>query len=466
MRWTATLVLALLGTVACHEDGVGPRQEGMTRILLTDAPFPFDQVQSVDVHIVSIAATRNFDTTQTVEWTTLGEPNRTIDLLELQDGATTVLGEAAVPAGEYEAVRLVIDPSRSGITLTDGSPAVVEWQGSGDWPLLPTQALFARVEQPLSVPDDGADLIIDFDVGRSFVVTVEGRFAFLPWIRAVNEAATGTITGVVRGANLPSEVLGPVPNASITVYRGAGTLTLAATGRADARGRFAIHYVSGGGPYVIQATPPAGFNAAAGYAANVMVTPGEETTADVLLGTTPPGNLDGARLAISGPSQATVGQTIWLYAFVFTAEGDSVLGPPVTWSNSNPGVATLAGGGSVVQLTGVAPGTTTVIATSDDLADTAVITVGEAGAPVASVEVLPSSLTLSVGDSAGLQAVLRDAVGNVLGDRPVAWSVDSAVVNVIGQFGQYLLIRGAAPGSRVIRAIAEGKEGTATVVVN
>jgi hypothetical protein len=71
-----------------------------------------------------------------------------------------------------------------------------------------------------------------------------------------------------------------------------------------------------------------------------------------------------------------------------------------------------------------------------------------------------------VGDSAGLQAVLRDAVGNVLGDRPVAWSLDSAVVNVIGQFGQYLLVRAVAPGSRVIRAFAEGKEGTATVVVN
>jgi hypothetical protein len=465
MRLTAILMLALLGTVACHEEGVGPRQEGMTRILLTDAPFPFDQVRRVDVHIVSIAATKNFDTTQAVEWTTLAEPNRTINLLDLQDGATTVLGEAEVPAGEYAAVRMVINTALSGITMADGSPATVQWQGPGE------QALFALVEQPLSVSDEGADLIIDFDVGRSFVVAPGDQlrfsaFVFLPWIRAVNEAATGTITGVVRGANQPSDALGPVPDASITVYRGAGTLTLAATGRTDAQGRFAIHYVSGGGPYLIQANPPAGFNAAAGYTGNLMVTFGQETTADVLLGTEPPGQLDGLRLVISGPRQATVGQTIWLYAFVFTANGDSVLGPPVTWSNSNSGVATLAGGGAAVQLTGVGLGTTTVIATSDDLADTAVITVGETGAPVASVEVVPSSLMLAVGDSAGLQAVLRDAVGNVLSDRPVAWSLDSAVVNVIGQFGQYLLIRAVAPGSRVIRASAEGKEGTATVTVN
>jgi Domain of unknown function (DUF4382)/Bacterial Ig-like domain (group 2) len=461
MRLTATLVLALLGIGACTgQDGVAPRQEGTTRILLTDAPFPFDQVRSVDVHIVSIAATRNFDTTTTVEWTTLAEPNRTVNLLELQDGATTVLGETQVPAGEYAAVRMAINTTLSGITRADGSPAVVEWGGPAQ------QMLFALVEQPLSVPDDGADLIIDFDVGRSFIVSIEGTFTFLPWIRAVNEAATGTVRGVVRGANLPSEVLGPVPNASITVYRGTSPLTLAATGRTDAQGRFAIHYVSGGGPYVIQATPPAGFNADPGYTGQIMVTPGEETTADVMLGTEPPGTLDGARLVISGPEQTTVGQTIWLYAFVFGANGDSVLGPPVTWTNANPAVVSLTGAGSAVQLTGLAVGSATITATSDQLADTAVITVGEPVAPVASIEVVPASLTLAVGDSAGLQAVLRDAVGNLLNDRSVAWSVDSAVVNVIGQFGQYLLIRAVAPGTRLIRAFAEGKEGTAMVVVN
>jgi hypothetical protein len=461
MRITTVLGL-LLGVLACNDDGgnTGPRPEGVTRILLTDAPFPFDQVQSVNVHIVSIAATTNFDTTQTIEWTTLAEPNRTIDLLELQDGATTVLGEVSVPAGEYAAVRMVLNTALSGIVMADGSPGVVEWAGPGE------QSLFALVEQPLSVPDGGADLIIDFDVGRSFVPTIEGSFIFLPWIRAVNEAATGTITGVVRGADLPSEVLGPVANASITVFRGVGTLTLAATGRTDAQGRYAIHYVSGGGPYVIQANPPSGFNAEAGYTGEVMVTPGAETVADVLLGTEPPGGLDGARLVISGPSQATVGQTIWLYAFVFGANGDSVLGPAVTWTNGNPDIAGLTGGGTAVQLTGLAPGAATIIATSDELADTAVITVGEPGAPVATIEVIPASLTLSVGDSAGLRAVLRDAIGNELADREVSWSLDSAVVNVIGYFGQTLLIRAVAPGTRTIRALSEGKEGTAVVTVN
>jgi hypothetical protein len=373
-----------------------------------------------------------------------------------------VLGEAEVSAFDYEAVRLVVNTARSSIILADGSPAVVHWQGPDE------QTLYTRMWQSLAnwAPGTTSDLVIDFDVGRSFQMTAPGEFVFLPWIRVVSEIETGTIRGVVRGANLPSEVLVPVPNASISLYYGTSNLTLAATARTDAQGRYALHYVSAGGPYLLQATPPAGFNSPDGYAGNVTVTMGEETTADVLLGSDPPATLDGVRLVISGPGQTQVGQTIWLYAFVFTANGDSLLGLPVTWSNSHPDVASLSGSGWVVQLTGLAPGSTTVIATSDGLADTATITVGEPGAPVASVEVIPATLTLAVGDSAGLQAVLRDALGNALGDRPVAWTLDSGVVNVIGSFGQYLMIRAAGPGSQVIRARAEGKEGTATVTVN
>ena len=464
MRLTATLMLALLGTVACHENGVGPGRDNTNRILLTDAPFPFDQVRSVNVHIVSIAAARHFDTTQAVAWTPLAEPNRTVNLLELQNGETMVLGEGSVSALDYEAVRMVINTARSSIIMADGSPAAVNWQGPAE------QTLYGRIPQLLVLWVEGttSDFVIDFDVGRSFQMTGPGEFVFLPWIRAASEIATGTVLGVVRGANAPSEAIEPVANASIGLYYYyEGTaFTLVATGRTDAQGRFAIHYVSTGGPYLIQATPPAGFDAPDGYAGDVIVPMRGETTVDVLLGTEPPGIGDGLRLEISGPTQITVGQKVWLYGFVVTTNGDSVLVPQVTWSNGNPGVASLSGSGSVVQLTGVALGRTTVIATSGDLADTTVITVAEPGAPVASIEVLPASLTLSVGDSTGLQAVLRDAVGNVLNDRAVAWSVDSTVVNVIGQFGQYLLIRAVAPGTQVIRAMAEGKEGKATVVVN
>lgn len=465
----ALLTLSLLAPAGCG-DAVSAGGDGVTRVLLTDAPFPFDQVSRVDVHIVSIAATANFDTSTAVEWTTLVEPARTFNLLDLQNGATALLGETRVPAGQYGAVRMEIRTDLSSITMADGSPAAVDWEGPA------TQVLHALVEQPLSIGDGGADLIIDFDVGRSFVsrggaATDSGtpsplEFLFLPWFRAVNQAATGTIVGAVYGDLDGGGIAEPIGSANVTVYRSAGPgLILAATGRADAEGRFAIHYVSGGGPYLVEAAPPSGVALAYGYSEEVYVTPGEETGVGIVLGQGAPGGQD-RRLVISGPSQVRVGETITLFAFVFNENGDSVFGAPVTWQQSDPAVAQLVGSGYAVQLTGLAVGVTSVVATSNELLDSLVVTVGEAGAPVASVEIVPASLTLAVGDSTGLNAVLRDAVGNVLTGRQVSWSLDSSVVNPLYIYNDLLIVRAVAPGSTVIRAIAEGKEGSATVTVN
>jgi hypothetical protein len=459
MRSRVILGLMLAAVAACTGDHLGSGGGG-TRVLLTDAPFPFDQVSSVDVYIVRVEATTNADTTTNQDWTTLVAPDRSFNLLDVQGGATALLGQTQVDAGQYAAIRLVIRTDLSGITLADGSRAAVNWLGSA------TQVVNALVEQPLSITTGGSGaLILDFDVGRSFVQVPGGGFQFLPWIRAVNEDATGSISGFVMGANGPGADPAAVDKASIAVYRGGGTtaLQLAATGVSDAQGHYTIHYVSGGGPYVIEAAPPTGFQAAPGYTDGVMVTPGQETVANVNLNV---GTSGGGQLRISGPSQVAVGQSITLSAFVFNANGDSVFGAPVTWGASNPAVARLDGSGASVQLTGLAVGTVSVEAWSNDLFDSVVVSVGDANAPVASVDVVPDSLLLAVGDSVGLQAFPRDANGNYLTDRAIAWSVDSSIVNVLGSFSNYLIIRAVASGTTTVTATSEGKQGSAKVTVH
>jgi hypothetical protein len=437
-------------------------------VLLTDAPFPFDQVQSVDVHIVSIEAAAMFDTALTtaltVEWTPLVTPDRRFNLLELREGQTALLGQANVNAADFGGVRMVIRTDLSGVTLSDGSPAAVDWMGPA------TQTIHAPIAQPLSLTSGPthADLVIDFDVGRSFAVVPQGQgsgigFQFLPWIRAVNEAATGTIAGTVSSLRDGDQVT-PVPHANITLYRGANPLIAVATGRADAEGRFAIYYVSGGGPYLLEAAPPAGVTDAYGYAQDVYVTLGETTFADVVLGNGAGGG-EAQRLVISGPGAVGVGQTITLFAFLFDAQGDSLFGTGVAWQHSNAEVARLDGGGSSVHLTGIAAGSTTVMASFGELADSVVVTVGDPAAAVATVHVSPSAATLAVGDSATFQAILRDAAGNRLTNRTVTWSVDGTSLTVLGRAGDYLIVRAVAAGSAIIRATAEGREGSASVAV-
>jgi hypothetical protein len=460
MRSRLALGLALTAVLACNGDHMGTGGGG-TRVLLTDAPFPFDQVSRVDVYIQSIEGSSGSDTTVPQDWTTLVAPNRVFNLLDVQGGATALLGESQVDATQFAAIRMTIRTDLSSITMADGSPGAVNWLGSS------TQVINALVEQPLSITTGGAGgaLIIDFDVGRSFIQVPGGGFQFLPWIRAVNEDATGSISGIVTSPNQPGVTPAKIAGASIAVYRGGGvnTLQLAATGVTDSTGHYTIHYVSGGGPYVIEAAPPVSYQAAPGYVDGVMVTPGQESVANVTLNA---GTGSGGTLRITGPSQVAVGQSITLSAYVFNANGDSVIGAPVTWGSSNPAVARLDGSGATVQLTGLAVGSTSIEAWSNDLFDSVVVSVGDANAPVASVNVVPESLSLAVGDSVGLQAFPRDANGNYLTGRAISWSVDSSVVGVLGSFTNYLIIRAVAAGTTTVTATAEGKSGSARVVVH
>src|SRR5687768_9771828 len=122
-RVIALLALALVS--ACGESS-GVRGGGSTRILLTDSPFPYDRIASVNVHIVRVQVAASADTSGPgVQWTTVAEPNRTVDLLTLQSGTTTLLGETSVDAGTVGAVRVVINSARSSVVDNAGNAVTV-----------------------------------------------------------------------------------------------------------------------------------------------------------------------------------------------------------------------------------------------------------------------------------------------------------------------------------------------------
>jgi uncharacterized protein YjdB len=85
------------------------------------------------------------------------------------------------------------------------------------------------------------------------------------------------------------------------------------------------------------------------------------------------------------------------------------------------------------------------------------------GGPVADVTVDPASLTLIVGKTARLGAVLHDAGGNVLRGRTVFWASSNTDVATVTQDG---VVTGVDAGSVQIAANAEGKSGLADVDVS
>jgi len=215
------LVPAITGLgLGCYEDSLlfPDFAQGTTRVFLTDAPFPYGSVGTVEVYVVEISASTEAGAkVEESTWTNLATPRQRFDLLQMQQGNLTLVNELQLPTDIYHAVRVTIDCDSSKVTFIDGTEARVLWPQAGQLTVL------ADVPVPIAVPDSGASVVLDFDVGQSFAFGLGGPLhdlSFVPKIRAVNGAATGSISGTIL-ADMDGDGTGePVQNAMVTVLRG------------------------------------------------------------------------------------------------------------------------------------------------------------------------------------------------------------------------------------------------------
>jgi hypothetical protein len=269
---------------ACS-DGTGGGT-GTLQVRLTDKPFPFSEVTSVDVFIVRIDARTTEPSTGEAEdednmsgWTTIAEPNASVNLLTLSNGTTMNLGEATLPTGTYNGFRLIIDPAQSSITLTDGSNPQVFWPSAAQ------TGIKINLDAPVTLTESGSMMVVDFDVGRSFVMRgnsiSQNGLNFKPVLRGTAVDITGSASGTVRGDNATGPL---VAGATVEVLTD-GTLIgdtddtkIVATTVTDANGAFKFGFLLPGA-YELRVTPPTGSVYVAGMlASGFNVTTGQETT--------------------------------------------------------------------------------------------------------------------------------------------------------------------------------------------
>ena len=165
-------------------DSAGLSGKGTLVVQLTDAPFPTDSVKSVDIFVVRVdARVADVDTASANEnvatdsaamsggWKTLATPNASVDLLGLQNGVTSTLGEAKVDAASYKGFRLVIDPSKSSVTLKNGQVLTSSSSPSVSFPSASRSGIKINLSAPIDVSADGkTTMVVDFDVGNSFAL--------------------------------------------------------------------------------------------------------------------------------------------------------------------------------------------------------------------------------------------------------------------------------------------------------
>lgn len=219
-------IVALL-SAGCSNHPAAP-ELGTMGLQMTDAPGDFDAVHLV---VEQVAAHR--EGADASGWEVLNATPGTYDLLSLQNGVFARLGIAAVPAGHYTQLRLMLGAGSNvvvgGVTYPLGIPSGLQ---SG-----------LKLTGDFDVPAGGGlELGLDFDAAQSIAQGPTGAWTLSPTVRLVPLAAAGAISGQVWPPGVTAQV----------VATRAGTVV--ATTELNANGGFQLSLLPAGS-YDVTVTP-------------------------------------------------------------------------------------------------------------------------------------------------------------------------------------------------------------------
>lgn len=175
---SAALTLLLL-LAACDFVGEDTKGRGTLRLLLTDAPFPFDLVQEANVTIERIDIIRADDAANDaaddaaddaapadgdpdVEVEVVLDEDRRFNLLDLRNGVTAMLGDVELREGRYAQLRIIVRDAD--IVLKDGRTFDMKVPSGA-------QTGIKVLLNDLEVAEGAVtELTLDFDVSESFIV--------------------------------------------------------------------------------------------------------------------------------------------------------------------------------------------------------------------------------------------------------------------------------------------------------
>lgn len=261
-------VLALAACGGGGGDDGGDAGRGTLQVSVTDAPACGFSNVFVTVNKVRVHSSASADTSAG-GWVDIDVvPARKIDLLSLTNGVMTVLGQTALPAGNYQQVRLVLDANRGGGASALANSVVPV--GGAEQPLDTPSAVQSgiKINRSFSVARGTlTDLVLDFDACKSVVRRGNGTFGLKPVVTAIPMTVSGEVNGVVAaapGARVYAERNGVVVKSTV----------------ADANGSFRLSPIeqsSTAGPVDVVVVPGAANAKAAGIVRGVPVVVGTPT---------------------------------------------------------------------------------------------------------------------------------------------------------------------------------------------
>jgi hypothetical protein len=182
-----SVIIGFFILVSCSDQttNVDPvDQNGRLKMYLIDSPSTLDSV----IICVTRVEVHKSGSDSTSGWFIINDSTRYFDLLLLTNGASAVLGDTSLAPGQYTQIRLII-----------GEGSYVIDQGVKHDLEIPSgsQTGLKLIHQFTIESGKLYELLLDFNVDKSIIITGNGKYKLKPTIRVVPIVISGSISGQV-----------------------------------------------------------------------------------------------------------------------------------------------------------------------------------------------------------------------------------------------------------------------------
>ena len=171
---------------------------GYIGLHITDAPTDASNVTGVIITITAVEYRKDGGDWQAFEG--FSGPS-TLNLLDLTEGKSELLGDFKVEAGTYTGLRFKLDAAENGGSANSNSATYIEFEGGERQPLYVPSGTKSGYKAlgSFTVPVNGAvSITADFDVRKSVVKAgASGKYLLKPTIRLVVNEQAGSIAGTI-----------------------------------------------------------------------------------------------------------------------------------------------------------------------------------------------------------------------------------------------------------------------------
>ena len=309
MKWNkivTSLVITPLAALFLWGCG-GSGGNGTLSVGLTDAST--DQYEAVYVTIKEVQVHMSGGADDS--WRTVGTPDKTYNLLTLVNGVRESLGIAALTAGHYTQMRLILgDTPDSSVNIQSLAHPfanyAIDLDGIYHELKVPSgMQTGIKIVQGFDINENSTtELVLDFDAGASVVIAGNsGQYLLKPTIKVLDTREASIISGVVTKSSDDGGLAGTTVSAQI--FNGAAVdakdrVTVQAATISDADGHFSL-FLSPGTYNLVFYTQ--GFQP---FVTKITVAAGESATQDASLDAAATGTLSGNTSLSGGDPEAFV----------------------------------------------------------------------------------------------------------------------------------------------------------------